>query len=332
MPTEVLVCGGAGYIGAHMCELLAQRGFEAVVFDNLSTGRRGLVRWGELIIGDLRDAQALDAAFASHRFEAVMHFAAKSLVAESMQDPAAYYDNNVTGSLNLLQAMRRHGLPPLVFSSSAAIYGVPRYTPIDENHPREPVNPYGRSKLMIEAMLADFRDAFGLKSVSLRYFNAAGASASGLIGEAHDPETHLIPNALRAACDGSALAVFGADYPTPDGSCVRDYVHVIDLCEAHLAALAYLRGGGDNLALNLGSERGHSVLEVIDSAQRICGRKIERSIAPRRAGDPPVLVASASRAQKLLGWTPRHSSLNEILASAWQWQQQMNRSAVSVAP
>ncbi len=320
MTPNILVCGGAGYIGAHMCEALAQAGAGIVVFDSLAGGRREQARWGELVVGDLRDPLALEALFAGRRFDAVVHFAGKIVVSESVRDPARYYDHNVTGTLNLLQAMRRHGCPPLVFSSTAAIYGDPAYTPIDEAHPRAPVNPYGRSKAYVEAMLADFQAAYGQKSVSLRYFNAAGASASGLVGEMHEPETHLIPNVLRAGRDGGTVDVYGTDYPTPDGSCVRDYVHVADLARAHLAALRYLGDGGASAAFNLGSERGYSVLEVIAAAERVVGRPIRRNLSARRPGDPPILVASAAKARAVLGWTPVDSDLATIIGSAWRWE------------
>jgi UDP-glucose 4-epimerase len=321
MTKQVLVCGGAGYIGAHMCEQLAERGFEVVVFDNLASGQRAHARWGELVVGDLRDSHAVDAVFATHQFAAVMHFAGKIVVSESERDPSSYYDHNVAGTSNLLQAMRTHGSPPLVFSSSAAVYGEPRYTPIDEAHPCAPINVYGRTKRIAEEMLADFRAAYGVRSVSLRYFNAAGASASGLIGETHEPETHLIPNVLRACRDANPVEIYGGDYSTPDGSCIRDYLHVSDLCRAHLAALDHLRNGGDNLTVNLGSEQGNSVLEVIAAAERVCGQKIGRRIAPRRTGDPPVLVASARKAREVLGWNPTQSDLETIIGSAWRWEQ-----------
>jgi UDP-glucose 4-epimerase len=330
MRSKVLVCGGAGYIGAHMCEQLAERGFEVVVFDSLASGQRAHARWGELVVGDLRDPSAIEALFRARRFDAVMHFAGRIVVSESARDPASYYEHNVTGTLNLLAAARRHGLPPIVFSSTAALYGEPRYTPIDEAHPCAPVNPYGRTKLVAEQMLADFRAAYGLRSASLRYFNAAGASPSGLIGEMHEPETHLVPSVLRACLKGRAVQVYGDDYPTPDGSCVRDYVHVSDLCRAHLAALDYLQGGGDNIAVNLGSERGYSVLEVIAAAERVCRRSIDREVGPRRAGDPPVLVASARKARELLGWEPWQSGLDRIIASAWRWEQR--RTALADLP
>jgi UDP-glucose-4-epimerase GalE len=320
MRRKVLVCGGAGYIGAHMCEQLAEHGHEAVVFDNLDGGRREHVRWGTLVVGDLRDARALDEVFASHRFDAVMQFAGKIVVSESVRQPAAYYDHNVGGMLQLLRALTSHGAPPVVFSSTAALYGDPRYTPIDERHRCAPVNPYGRTKLISEQMLDDFRTAHGVRSVSLRYFNAAGASASGLIGEMHEPETHLIPNVLRACRERRAVDVYGADYSTPDGSCVRDYLHVADLCRAHLAALDYLWQGGDSLAVNLGSGHGHSVLEVIAVAERVCGSSIARRVAPRRDGDSPVLVASARKARELFGWVPAQSDLPTIIESAWRWE------------
>ena len=321
MAGTILVCGGAGYIGAHMCEQLAERGYRVVVLDNLAGGHREAVRWGELIVGDLLDPSAVEAAFNAHRIDAVMHFAGKIVVSESTRDPAIYYEHNVTGTLNLLQTILRHGSPPLVFSSTAAMYGDPQYTPIDEAHPCVPVNPYGWSKWIVERVLADFRRAYSLRSVSLRYFNAAGASPSGLIGEMHDPETHLIPNVLRAGIETRPVDVFGSDYPTSDGTCVRDYVHVSDLCRAHLAALEYLQAGGDNEAINLGSEKGFSVLEVIAAAARICGQKIDYRIGPRRAGDAPVLVASAQKARNVLDWKPVESDLDSIIASAWRWEQ-----------
>ena len=322
MVQRVLVCGGAGYIGAHMCEQLAQHGYEIVVFDNLAAGHRSHVQWGELVVGDLRDSHALEALFASRRFDAVMHFAGKIVVSESARDPSSYYEHNVIGTLNLVESMRRHGAPPMVFSSTAALYGEPRYTPIDEEHPCVPINPYGNTKLIAEAMLRDFRAAYGLRSASLRYFNAAGASPSGRIGESHDPETHLIPNVLKACKQGRAVDVYGNDYETPDGSCIRDYIHVVDLCQAHLAALEYLIGGGDNVIVNLGSERGHSVLEIIAAAERVCGRKIEHRVTKRRPGDPPVLVASARKALDLFGWRPTRSDLDTVIGSAWAWEQQ----------
>jgi UDP-glucose 4-epimerase len=320
MGRKVMVCGGAGYIGAHMCEQLAADGHGVVVFDSLEGGKATQAQWGELVVGDLRDPTALDAVFSRHRFDAVMHFAGRIVVSESVREPALYYDHNVVGTLNLLRAAVAHGVPPVVFSSTAAVYGDPQYTPIDEAHPCAPVNPYGRTKLIVERMLSDFRAACGLRSVSLRYFNAAGASASGRIGETHEPETHLIPNVLRAAREGRAVDVFGADYPTPDGSCVRDYIHVVDVCRAHLAALDHVWRDGDSVAVNLGTGQGHSVREVIAVAERVCGRPIARRVCPRRAGDPPVLVASARKAQEVLDWHATQSDLPAIIESAWAWE------------
>ncbi len=323
MGRRVLVCGGAGYIGAHMCEHLAAHGHDVTVFDNLEGGDAEQVRWGTLHTGDLRDVPALDLLFSGARFDAVMHFAGKIVVSESVRQPALYYDHNVTGTLNLLDAAVRHGSPPIVFSSSAAVYGDPQYTPIDEAHPCAPVNTYGRTKLMAEQMLADFGFAHGLRSASLRYFNAAGASESGLVGERHEPETHLIPNVLRAAGSGRAVDVFGDDYPTPDGSCVRDYIHVADLCRAHMAALDYLWAGGDSIAVNLGSGQGHSVLEVVAAAERVCGGPIARRMCPRREGDPPVLVASPAKAHSVLGWRALQSDLPTLIESAWRWERSL---------
>ena len=320
MGRRVLVCGGAGYIGAHMCEHLAAHGHDVIVFDNLEGGDAERVRWGKLHTGDLRDVSTLERLFSDARFDAVIHCAGKIVVSESVRQPALYYDHNVTGTLNLLDAAVRHGGPPIVFSSSAAVYGDPHFTPIDETHPCAPVNPYGRTKLMAEQMLADFGIAHGLRSASLRYFNAAGASESGLVGERHEPETHLIPNVLRAAGSGRAVDVFGDDYPTPDGSCVRDYIHVADICRAHMAALDYLWAGGDSIAVNLGSGQGHSVLEVVAAAERVCGYPIARRTCPRRDGDPPVLVASSGKAHSVLGWRALQSDLPTLIESAWRWE------------
>ena len=317
---HVLVCGGAGYIGSHMAKCLAARGVEVTVLDNLSTGHREAVRWGHLIEADLMDPLALDSTFSRQRFDAVMHFCARSLVGESMIEPYAYYANNVTGTLNLLEAMRRHEVDRLVFSSTAAVFGLPLTDLIDEDHPKTPINPYGASKLMVERILVDAAPAYGLRSVALRYFNAAGASPDGDIGESHQPETHLIPNVLRSALGiGPALKVFGADYPTPDGTCIRDYVHVDDLADAHMLALDYMQHAPGAHAFNLGNERGFSVREVIRVAERVTGRTIPHEIAPRRQGDPPVLVAASERARQVLGWNPRHTGLDPIIQSAWMW-------------
>lgn len=317
---HVLVCGGAGYIGSHMAKRLASRGIEVTVLDNLSTGHREAVRWGPLIEADLMQAEALDSVFASARFDAVMHFCARSLVGESVSQPYDYYSNNVTGTLNLLHAMHRHGVNGLVFSSTAAIFGYPSADAIDEGHPKNPINPYGASKFMVERILIDAASAYGLDSVSLRYFNAAGASPDGEIGESHAPETHLIPNVLRAALGtGPALRIFGDDYPTKDGTCIRDYVHVDDLAQAHVLALDFMLEQRGAHAFNLGNGRGFSVNEVIRAAESVTGLRIPREVAARRPGDPPTLVASSTRAHSDLGWKPRHSSLEPIIESAWRW-------------
>ena len=319
---HVLVCGGAGYIGSHMAKRLATRGIEVTVLDNLSTGHREAVRWSTLVEADLLKPGTLEPVFAAHRFDAVMHFCARSLVGESVAKPYEYYANNVTGTLNLLEAMQRHGVDRLVFSSTAAVFGQPVSRCIDEDHPTQPINPYGASKLMVERILADAASAYGLRSVALRYFNAAGASADGDIGESHEPETHLIPSVLRAALrTGPPLRLFGDDYPTQDGTCVRDYVHVDDLAQAHQLALDFLDVNPGAHVFNLGNGQGFSVREVIATAQRITGLKVPCSAAPRRVGDPAVLVASSEKARRELGWTPVHPSLDAIIESAWRWHQ-----------
>ncbi|MGH8080914.1 MAG: UDP-glucose 4-epimerase GalE [Lysobacter sp.] len=315
----MLVCGGAGYIGAHAAYALAQQGFEVGVLDNLSTGHRQALRWGDWIDADLLRPESLDAAFA-RPVDAVMHFCARSLVGESVAAPYDYYDNNVVGSLNLLRAMRRHGVDRLVFSSSAAVFGQPVSARIDEDHPKAPINPYGASKLMVERILADAAQAYGLRSVSLRYFNAAGAAAEAGIGESHTPETHLIPNVLRAGLgQGAALKVFGDDYDTVDGTCVRDYVHVLDLADAHIRALDWMDDREGAHGFNLGNGAGFSVLQVIRAASAVVGCEIDYEVAPRRPGDPAVLVASSELARKELGWTPAFGDLREIIESAWRW-------------
>ncbi|MDE1899011.1 MAG: UDP-glucose 4-epimerase GalE [Xanthomonadaceae bacterium] len=317
---RILVCGGAGYIGAHMVKCLAGHGHEITVFDNLASGHRAAVQWGTLVVGDVLDRAALDAVFALQRHDAVMHFCARSLVGESVVEPYACYRNNVVGTLTLLEAMRAAGVDRIVFSSTAAVFGNPVTDPIDEDHPTAPINPYGASKRMCERLLEDAAAAYGLRAVALRYFNAAGADPAGRIGESHQPETHLIPNVLRAVLgQGPALKVFGDDYPTRDGTCVRDYVHVDDLAAAHLAALALMADRPGFHAFNLGNGTGFSVREVIAAAERVSGRRIECASAPRRAGDPPTLVASGARAREQLGWRPRYSELDAIIETAWRW-------------
>lgn len=317
---SVLVCGGAGYIGSHMVAWLARRGWQVTVLDNLSTGHRQAVPASNLLQADLLEPRSLEKVFGSRHFDAVMHFCARSLVGESVKQPYDYYANNVAGTLNLLQAMRRHAVEQLVFSSTAAVFGQPLSERIDEDHPKQPINPYGASKLMVERVLADAADAYGLRSVALRYFNAAGASTDGSIGESHEPETHLIPNVLRAAGDArSRLKVFGSDYPTRDGTCIRDYVHVEDLAQAHELALTFLRSNQGAHAFNLGNGQGFSVLEVIAAAEAVTGHDIPYSMEARRAGDPAVLVASSRRARDRLGWVPVHNTLDSIIATAWKW-------------
>jgi UDP-arabinose 4-epimerase len=320
MLSSILVTGGAGYIGSHACKALARAGYVPVVYDNLSRGHRAAVRWGPLVEGDIADHNRLCAAIAEHRVVAVMHFAAFASVGESIGDPALYYRNNLCGTLSLLDAMRESGVAEIVFSSTCATYGIPDSVPICETAPQRPVNPYGESKLAIERALHWYGQAYAMRSVSLRYFNAAGADAEGEIGEDHQPETHLVPLVVKAALgQGPAIEVFGTDYPTPDGTAIRDYIHVDDLADAHLRALEQLRSGGGSIALNLGTGQGHSVREVIATAEAISGRKIPARDAPRRPGDPPSLVADPSLATQVLGWRAKHSDLDAIIRTALAW-------------
>lgn len=313
---KFLVVGGAGYIGSHMVKHLLAEGHDVVVADLAPT--RPQVKWVEL---DIADAAALDALFAEYTFDAVFHFASFIQVGESVTEPGRYYQNNVAATLVLLQAMVRAGIRRLIFSSTAAVYGDPQYIPIDEQHPKAPINPYGCSKWMVEQVLQDFDRAYGLRSVCLRYFNAAGADPEGECGERHEPETHLIPLILQAASGRRpAITVFGRDYDTPDGTCIRDYIHVADLASAHALAVDYLVAGGASTALNLGNGLGFSVQQVIDTVRDVTGREVHVEDAPRRAGDPPRLVADAGKARQLLGWQPVYSSLEAIVSHAWNWE------------
>ena len=318
--TLILITGGAGYVGSHCTKAISAAGHDSVVFDNLLFGHREFARWGPLIEGDIRDASALDAVFAEHRFDAVMHFAALAYVGESVTAPGRYYDVNVNGTRTLLDAMVRAGVRSIIFSSSCAIYGEPGRMPITEHVAPNPINPYGFSKLVCEHMMEDFARAHGIKSVRLRYFNAAGADPAAEIGEDHDPETHLIPLVLDVASGRRAdITVFGTDYATPDGTAVRDYVHVDDLARAHVLALQHLLNNGDTIAINLGTGHGASVRQVIDTARHITGREIIARDAPRRTGDSPVLVADAKKASEVLDWAPHYSNLAGIITDAWRW-------------
>jgi UDP-glucose 4-epimerase len=320
-PLRLLVVGGAGYIGSHMVKHLLRRGCDVVTFDNLSTGHRDAVLGGEFVLGDLADRDALDALFSQYQFDAVFHFASFIQVGESVKEPAKYYANNVVNTLKLLDAMVAHGVGRFVFSSTAAVYGEPAYTPIDEAHPKQPINPYGKTKWMVEQILEDYDRAYGLRSIALRYFNAAGADPEGQLGERHDPETHLIPLVLQAASGRRPhISVFGRDYDTPDGTCIRDYIHVADLADAHWLALDKLMQGAASAAYNLGNGNGFSVQEVIDTAASVTGRAIPVVDAPRRDGDPARLVADSTAARQALNWQPTRFDLESIIEDAWKWE------------
>ncbi len=320
---HILVVGGAGYIGSHMVKCLRRAGYVPVVLDNLSQGRRDAVGSAPLIVGDVGDNSVLDVTFQAWPISAVMHFASFIQVGESVAQPATYYENNVNNTVTLLKAMVRHHVPRFIFSSTAAIFGDPQYVPIDERHPKAPINPYGHSKLMVEQILQDFETAYGLRSCCLRYFNAAGADPDGELGECHEPETHLIPLVLQAAAGRRpSVTVFGRDYATPDGTCIRDYIHVQDLCDAHLLALENLLADGGSARFNLGNGAGYSINQVIDAARRVTGRDIVVTDGPRRAGDPASLVADSAQARDALGWRPRFADLDLIIAHAWAWEQQ----------
>lgn len=316
----ILVCGGAGYIGSHMVAALRRAGKEVVVVDNLCTGHRQAVKDAVLCVGDVRDGEFLDSVFTKYDIEGVINFAAFSLVGESCENPLKYYGNNVAGAVSLLTAMHKHGVKYLVFSSTAATYGEPEKQPIEEHDRTCPTNPYGETKLAIEKMLHWCDVAYGIKFVALRYFNAAGADVETGIGEDHSPETHLIPIVLQVALGKREhISVFGSDYPTPDGTCVRDYIDVRDLAQAHLLALQYLQAGGESDVFNLGNGSGFSVRQIIEAARKVTGHPIPEVAGPRRAGDPSTLIASNKKARKVLGWQPQYSQPEDIIAAAWQW-------------
>ncbi|MFC1588870.1 UDP-glucose 4-epimerase GalE [Pseudomonadota bacterium] len=318
---KILVVGGAGYIGSHMVKQLALSNHEVVTLDNLSCGYKDAVKYGELVVGDLGDKNVLDELFRKHLFDAVMHFAAFIEVGESVINPAKYYHNNVSNTQILLDAMVKHGIKHFIFSSTAAIFGEPEYTPIDEKHSKQPINPYGRTKLMVEQILEDYDTAYGLKSTCLRYFNAAGADPDGELGERHDPESHLVPLILQAASGRRGdIKIFGQDYPTDDGTCVRDYVHINDLCDAHSLALQRMQKTGQSARYNLGNGKGFSVQQVIDTAKQVSGKDFKVIATERRAGDPALLVADSTLAMQELGWQPKYDQLETIIETAWNWE------------
>ena len=326
---RVLVAGGAGYIGSQTAKALARAGHEPVVYDNLSSGHRWAVKWGASVEGDLADTRLLATTLKTHRVEAILHFAASIEVGESVENPRKYFWNNVVNTLRLLDAALEEGVQAIVFSSSAAVYGNPEKIPIPENHPARPVNPYGETKRMMERALEAYGAAYGIRWVALRYFNAAGADPDGELGEEHDPESHLIPLVIQAALGRRPhVEVYGTDYPTPDGTAIRDYIHIVDLADAHVRALEYLARGGGSMVLNLGTGTGHSVRDVIAAVGRMCEGRVPFRDAPRRAGDPPVLVADPARAMEVLNWKPQHPGLDSIVESAWKWHSRSSQSTV----
>lgn len=321
---NILVTGGAGYIGSHTVMALLEQGYNTITFDNLSEGHRESVTGGEFFKGDLSDPEALREVFSTHSIDGVVHFASKCYVGESMENPQKYYYENVVNGLNLLKIMMEYGVKNIIFSSSAATYGNPHHIPITEEHPASPINTYGETKLIIEKILRDYDRAYGLKYISLRYFNAAGADPKGRIGENHEPETHLIPLVLDAAMGiRENIQIFGTDYDTEDGTCVRDYIHILDLAEAHILGLKKLFSGGKSGVYNLGTGNGNSVREIIEVAERVTGKKIPVKETPRRPGDPPALIASSKKAKKELGWKPAYEDINLIIETAWKWHKKL---------
>lgn len=316
----ILVCGGAGYIGSHINKQLYKEGYETVVFDNLVYGHKEAVKWWHFVQGDLKNINDIEKVFQAYQIDAVFHFAAYAYVGESVQEPEKYYYNNVVNTLNLLQVMKKYGCNKIIFSSTCATYGEPERVPITEDMPQHPINPYGATKLMMERIFRDYHTAYGLEFVVLRYFNAAGADPEGEIGESHNPETHIIPLVLDAARGKREdIKVFGTDYDTPDGSCIRDYIHVTDLATAHLLALHHLEQGKESDFFNLGNAKGTSVLEVIDSVKRVTGKEFKVTLTDRRAGDPAKLVGSSEKAQRVLGWKPVYGEIDTIVEHAWKW-------------
>ena len=321
---KILVTGGAGYIGSHCCKELSKKGFQPVTIDNLVYGHEDFVKWGEFFKGDVGDPAPLKKCLDQHKIDAVMHFAAYAYVGESVEDPVKYYENNLRNTIQLLHAVLDHKIKYFVFSSTCATYGHPQKIPIDEDHPQNPINPYGKTKRMIEEIMQDYQNAYGLKYISLRYFNAAGADPDAEVGEDHDPETHLIPLVLDAAIGKRKdIKVFGTDHETPDGTCIRDYIHVTDLAQAHILALQQLMDGADSNAYNLGNGQGFSVLEIIERARKITGKNITVENSDRRPGDPPVLIASNEKAVKELGWKPQYADIDDIIGTAWKWHQKL---------
>lgn len=326
MTENVLITGGAGYVGGHTCKAIAALGYLPVSLDNLVHGHISAVQWGPFVRGDITDSSILDHIFSSYSPTAVIHFAAFAYVGESVEHPARYYQNNVAGSITLLEAMRRHGCRNIILSSSCATYGIPSQVPIPEDHPQNPINPYGRSKLMMEQIIRDYGSAYGIRYAVLRYFNAAGADPQGHIGEDHDPETHLIPILLQTVLgQRHHMEVYGTDYDTPDGTAIRDYIHVTDLAGAHVLALKYLTQSGRNLCINLGTGRGNSVMEVIRAVQLVTGKRVAYRIVGRRSGDPPALVAKTGLAHSLLGWKPDFCEIQETISTAWNWHQSQSK-------
>ncbi len=329
MSKNILVTGGAGYIGSHTCKALSLAGYRPITYDSLIYGHKWAVKWGPLEIGDILDEERLDYVLQQYKPEAVIHFAAFAYVGESVENPLKYYRNNVVGTLNILEALLRNKIDKFVFSSTCATYGVPQHVPITEQHPQKPINPYGQSKLIVEQMLKDFDKSYKLRSVALRYFNAAGADPEGEIGECHHPETHLIPLVLEVATGKREyIEIFGDNYDTPDGTCIRDYIHVNDLANAHVLALDYLSQGKDSAFFNLGNGKGFSVEEVINIARHVTNKDIPSIVRPKRAGDPAILVGDASQAHSTLGWKPNYSSLELQISHAWNWTKQLEADAV----